>query len=278
MQLGYFGLNSGYKTPFKNPTTHKYCDGVVFEEIISLYKYDESLRELFLKYILKIERHIRSLVSNYFSEKYGEAQSCYLNPANFSSEPCNRSNVSRLIRCLNDLVNVSTDYPYINHQRNTYGNVPLWVAINGLTFGSLSKFYMLLTPDLRVKTAKNFDNVTDEQLKQFLTVITKFRNVCAHGERLYSYKTNEAIPDTNLHIKLKISKKGTQYIMGKQDLFSIVIAFKYLLSDNDFFEFKRHLVKLIKTYTNASVFITENKINELMGFPPKWKSISRCKR
>ena len=54
--------------------------------------------------------------------------------------------------------------------------------------------------------------------------MTKFRNVCAHGERLYSYQTRNDIPDTALHHKLGIPKNGTQYSMGKHDLFAIVIA------------------------------------------------------
>ena len=77
-EIGYFGLIGGYKEPFKNPTTKKYKDGTTFESIVELYKFDENLRELFLKYILKIERHIRSLLSYYFTAKYSENQCFYL--------------------------------------------------------------------------------------------------------------------------------------------------------------------------------------------------------
>ena len=48
-QIGYFALIGGYKSPFKNPTTKKYRDGIAFEDIVALYKFDENLRELFLK-------------------------------------------------------------------------------------------------------------------------------------------------------------------------------------------------------------------------------------
>lgn len=53
-QIRYFSLIGGYKTPFKNPTTQKYKDGTRFENIVALYHFDENLRELFLKYILKL--------------------------------------------------------------------------------------------------------------------------------------------------------------------------------------------------------------------------------
>ena len=51
-EVGYFALVGGYKELYKNPTTKKYKDGTTFEDIVALYKFDENLRELFLKYIL----------------------------------------------------------------------------------------------------------------------------------------------------------------------------------------------------------------------------------
>lgn len=207
-QIGYFSLIGGYKAPFKNPTTRKYKDGTRFEDIVALYYFDENLRELFLKYILKIERHIRALLSYHFTEKHGEQQSEYLNPANYAMNGRNAGGINRLVSTLGNLANHNSDYPYINHQRQMYGNVPLWVLFNGVTFGSLSKFYSFTTQDIQTKVAKNFDKVNRKQLEQYLSVITKFRNVCAHGERLFSYQTRNDIPDTDLHVKLGIPKKA----------------------------------------------------------------------
>ncbi|MDD6673128.1 MAG: Abi family protein [Eubacteriales bacterium] len=277
-QIGYFGLISGYKTPFKNPTTQKYRDGVTFDNIVALYKFDENLRELFLKYLLQIERHIRSLLSNHFTEKYGESQAHYLNKSNYENTAKNRADIDRLVDILDNLANRNRDYPYINHQRSKYGNVPLWVLVSCLTFGSLSKFYILSTQDLRAKISKNFDGVNEKQLHQYLTVITKFRNVCAHNERLYSYHTKDAIPDTALHAKLGISKKGTEYKYGKRDLFALVISFRYLLPNDDFKKFKKSLIKIIKHYLKTSSFLTESELLSMMGFPNNWKRITRYKK
>ena len=67
-QIGYFPLMGGYKHLFKISNTKKYKAGTSFEEIVSLYKFDAELRELFFRYLLQIERHMRSLMSYYFSE------------------------------------------------------------------------------------------------------------------------------------------------------------------------------------------------------------------
>lgn len=273
-EIGYFSLINGYKEPFKNPTTKKYRDGTTFDDIATLYKFDENLRELFLKYILRIERHIRSLLSYHFSAKHGENQSCYLNPSNFNSAPKKQADIQRLINTLKSLVYHNSDYPYLNHHRQTHGNIPLWVLVNCITFGSLSKFYAFTTSDIRVKISKNFASVNEKQLEQYLSVITKFRNVCAHNERLFSYKTKNDIPNTVLHRKLNIPLRGTQYIYGKNDLFAIVIAFRYLLSPKDFRKFKQSLKKIIKHYFDSSSALTESSLFELMGFPVNWDKIS----
>ena len=277
-QIGYFGLIGGYKTPFKNPTTQKYNDGTRFEDIVALYQFDENLRELFLKYILKIERHIRSLLSYHFTEKHGESQSMYLNAANYNSNPRYMNDIHRLITTLDNLANRNSDYPYINHQRQAYGNVPLWVLINGVSFGTLSKFYEYTTQDIQSKVARNFEKVNQRQLEQFLSVMTKFRNVCAHGERLYSYQTRNDIPDTALHQKLSIPKNGTQYSMGKHDLFAIVIAFRYLLPNDDFIRFKTSLAKIIRQYLNSHGALNESTLYKYMGFPANWNKITTYKK
>jgi len=216
-QISYFSLVSGYKELFRNPTTKKYKDGTTFEEIVALYKFDESLRELFLKYLLVIEQQMRSLLSYYFAENYGEDQKHYLSQTSYNYIPKHANGINKLIRTLRDIASDSTNYYYITHQRNKYGNVPLWVLVNVLTFGSITFMYRYLPQKIQIPISKNFDKVNEKELLQYLQVLTKFRNVCAHNERLFSYKTKNDIPDTNLHLKLRIPKKGTQYIYGKND-------------------------------------------------------------
>ena len=272
-EIGYFGLIGGYKEPFKNPTTKKYRKDVCFEDIVTLYKFDENMRELLLKYILKIERHLRSMLSYYFSEKHGECQSHYLNKKNYSSNPRKAYDVSRLIGTLEKLANESCDYPYINHQRQVHKNVPLWVLINGMSFGNLSKFYSLVTPDIQAKVSQNFDMVNEKELGQYLSVMTKFRNVCAHNERLFAYKTRNDIPNTNVHKGLNVKVKGTQYIYGKHDLFAVVIAFKYLIREDDFNKFISMMKQILDHFFSQTNAISRSYMYEKMGFPENWEEI-----
>lgn len=68
-QTSYYSLIGGYKDIFKNPTTKKYKDGTRFEDIVELYYFDELLRQLFLRYLIKVENGIKSQVSYYLQKR-----------------------------------------------------------------------------------------------------------------------------------------------------------------------------------------------------------------
>ena len=94
-RYSYYSLISGYKKEFKNPDTTLYRSDVYFEDIVALYEFDENLRGLFLKYLQKIERQIKSYISYYFCEKYGELQEKYLDIYNYNYIGKNKRDIDR---------------------------------------------------------------------------------------------------------------------------------------------------------------------------------------
>ena len=277
-EISYYSLIGGYKSLFKHNASNKYAHGVTFDELVSFYYFDEELRTLFLKYILHVERHMKSMFSYHFCEKYGEHQSHYLNVNSYNYNKKNQQQVQRLVHSLHKAISVPSQYAYINHSANVHHNVPLWVATNALTFGQISKMYQYATTDLRTKISKNFTNISEKQLHQFVTIIARCRNVCAHGERLFSFRIHETIPDTLLHKKLQIPLKNKCYQYGKQDLFSVVIALRYLISDEDFKAFKSGLTKLITKVLKQCPHLTREQLLKEMGFPENWEKIMRYKK
>ncbi|MEE1242319.1 MAG: Abi family protein [Frisingicoccus sp.] len=277
-KLSYFSLISGYKDLFKHKPSGNYLYGVTFEEITAFYYFDEELRTLFLKYILHVERQLKSMLSYYFCEKYGEPQTAYLNANNYNLHHKTSKNIYRLIHTLNKSISLPSNYKYITHYATIYNNVPLWVATNALTFGQISKMYQYSTTDIRTKVSLNFSNMSEIQLHQFIRILASCRNVCAHGERLYSFRVNEAIPNTILHHKLQLPRKKGQYIIGKKDLFAVVIALRYLIPNNEFKIFRKNLAHLIKNVLKNCPHLTEEKLLKEMGFPKNWIKITRYKK
>lgn len=278
-QNSYFALITGYKHLFKNKTTGNYKDGTNFEDIVALFEFDRDLRELFLKYLCRIERHIRSLISYYFSERYGEAQAEYLNPRNYRYEGSNIDRVNLLVSKLSHTIDdPDSQYEYIRHYVSRNHNVPLWVLLNTVTFGTLSKMYSLLRQDLQIKVSANFPGINERQLAPILNILSRYRNVCAHNERLFSYRLRAGIPDLLLHQKLGIPKTGEQYKLGKSDLFSVVIALRYLLPKDDFLILKKELVLLVEEFKRNTAAIQEKELLAAMGFPENWKDITKYRK
>lgn len=85
------------------------------------------------------------------------------------------------------------------------------------------------------------------------------------------------IPDTILHRKMKLPQNGNKYKCGKNDLFSVVIAFRMLLAKEDFAEFKKSLNQIINQYMKKTGNLNQDLFFKAMGFPENWKNISRYK-
>lgn len=275
--IGYYSLIDGYKDIFYNSMTRTYEKGTNFTDIVALYEFDENLRSLVFKYICHIEQKIRSLISYSFCETFSESQSAYLNSANYNISKKNRHDIAKLISILTFEANQNTEHSYVIYQRNTYGNVPLWVIMKTLTLGQTSKMYSFMLPSIKSKVSVHYGNITEKELIQYLKVLTVFRNICAHNERLFSFETRFEIPDTMLHKKMQIPQKGTQYLYGKHDMFALIIAFRYLLDKEDFKFFKKELTKLFNTFSTATSVAQKNKLLQAMHFPSNWASITRYK-
>ena len=267
---------SGYKAPFKGKDGF-YKPHTTLNDIHALYEYDMELRELFLKYILKIENHIKSLISYSFCAAFGELQTDYLNVNNYDYSTENQDGINTLINKLQEEISDSANHVYLRHQQVNHGNIPLWALIRALTIGTVSKMYSYLKPSNKFQVSREFKDVTEGELARMLNLLSRFRNVCAHNERLYDYVYQKGdIKNTNIHKSLSIRKKKGVYIQGKKDLFAGVIVFKYLLNKKDFESFLDSMIELTDGFLSRTSIIQELQLLKMMGFPENWKEIKEC--
>lgn len=275
--IGYYSLIDGYKDIFYNPMSRTYMTGTKFTDIVALYEFDENLRFLVFKYICHIEQKIRSLISYSFCETFSASQTAYLDISNYNVSPKNKRSISKLISILEYEANQNIEHNYVVYQRNKYGNVPLWIIMKTLTLGQTSKMYSFMLPSIKSKVSIHYNNITEKELVQYLKVLTVFRNICAHNERLFSFRSRFEIPDTILHKKMHIPQKGSQYLYGKHDMFALLITFRYLLSKDEFKILKKELSQLFTKFSTATSVIQKEKLLHSMHFPANWKNITRYK-
>ena len=93
-----------------------------------------------------------------------------------------------------------------------------------MTLGEVSKFYELMKQKDQNAVAKKF-GVREKTLKTYLHNIAIVRNICAHDEKLYDLKLNNAIIKNNIHFNYNLDLLDRKYSNGYKDLFSIIIIF-----------------------------------------------------
>ena len=272
LKIGYFPLINGYKEVFKESNNDQFKRGTTFEDIYELYSFDNDLRNIFLKYILVAERNIKSSLSYHFCKEYGDLQSDYLDVNNYDYTGKKKSVINKMVKIMSGQLRYDSDYVYIRHYMTVYQYVPLWVLMNVLTIGQLSKIYASQKGRIQIKVCQDFGPLKINELGKMLAVMTKFRNVCAHNDRLFDFRTKDALLDRNIYERLQITKEKGRYKYGKNDLYAQVIILKLFLSDEDFRIFFHDLKRCFKKHP------IHKEILEKMGFPENWKRIGRIKK
>lgn len=150
--------------------------------------------------------------------------------------------------------------------------MPLWVLINVMTFGQMSKLYACQKGQIKIKVCNDFGKIKINEFEKMIAISTKFRNVCAHNERLFDFRTKDALLDMNIHKRLHLQRKKDRYQCGKNDLFAEVIILKLLLPDEDFNAFYGELKWCFEHYP------IHKQVLDKMGFPGNWYRIRRIKK
>lgn len=281
----YYNIINGYKYPFldKSVSDDYFVENCTFNEIYALYDFDRSLRNIIFKFILQVENALRTQISYVFS-KYHSSQN-YLCYENFETllemgdpKPLmdQATKIYNLLSCIQQDISKSIKYKeYIRHYVLDYGYVPMWVLVNAIPLNRLSLFYKLMKQKERIEVSQYW-GIMEKDLRQYISLLAFFRNLCAHDERIYCAKSDMLIPDTDTHSYLKIKKDGrNNYIVGKNDLFALIITLKNLLSKDDFnILYNKVNGRIISLKTKLSC-IDVTSILENMGFPDNWNDIKK---
>lgn len=277
---GYYNLVNGYKMLFlqRNPDgsfiiPDTYKPGSTIDEMLQLYYFDAKLRSIVLQNILQIETNLKNLISHSFSKVHGHKN--YLVYENFDiTQSGSAKNITSLIAEIQRQLSGRVTDPSIRHYLTKHGYVPLWVLNNILTLGTISKFYSLMKQPERQEVSKTF-HLQDNELSSILTYLSAVRNVCAHGNRLYCFRsTKRPISNLELHTKLEIPlidrNDGNEFAYGKRDLFAVILIFKILLPKNQFRNTVNRLKKTISNLDKQLSILSIQEVLDCMGFPEDW--------
>lgn len=253
-KYSYYSLINTYKDIFKD-INGNYINNVTFDEIYALFEFDKNLKIVFLKYILEIEYLIRTKVSETISLNYGIKE--YLIESNFDG---NNSHTVEVINKIKEEIKRQKDkHNAVKHYLNVYGYLPPFVLVKILSFGELSKLCNILKQKDRQLISKSF-KISDKLLNQILTNISMIRNICAHNDRLYNFRSKFLISFKNIDSNYIIYDNLTNTYM-------IMKSMELLLSMQQVIDFEKSVSNEISVLRSKIHSLDFNIILKEIGFP-----------
>lgn len=273
LRENYFFI-SGYRHLFmKSSKEIKFISGTTFEELYAMFVFDRRVRNIFFKNLLIIENNIKSLISYQLSKKYGFKEKEYLNPKNFSKDPIKSRQVYDVLNKVKRQIRLNgKQHSATMHYITNYGYIPLWILVKVLSFGIVAELYDILDEADQIEISSIY-NIDVETLIIYLSILSNYRNLCAHEDILYNHRTQKVIPDTRYHYLLNIDMTDDEYNYGKNDLFAVVIILKQLLTDKEFREFANEIGYEIDILEGKTNILPINNFLNKIGFPENWREI-----
>ena len=273
LRENYFFLN-GYRSPFLINGSKRFLDGTTFDELYSLFTFDRYFRNIIFKNILIVENNYKSIFSYVISRKYGYKEKDYLNINNFDRSREKHRQINDLIRKLKRQIMINGyQHQATSHYINNYGYIPMWVGIKVLSFGLVSELYSILKEEDREEISSDY-NLGTQDLEDYLSILSNYRNLCAHEDILYNHETQKGINDTKYHSELNIPQVEGEFIYGKQDIFALIIILKCMLTKDDFKMMMNEIIFEIERLGSRLKVIGVEKVLYRMGFPDNYKEIS----
>lgn len=176
--ISYYRL-SAYCLPFKQHDGFQ--PGIDFNAIAGLYIFDRKLRLLTLDAIERIEVSIRATITQDIAVWLGPFGHTQKN--NFAPPFDHQRFMIELQQ-----EEQRAKETFADHFRRKYTaepHLPVWMATELLSFGSISRLYKAMQPTARQRIAATY-SVDAQFLASWLHALTYLRNVCAHHKRLWN--------------------------------------------------------------------------------------------
>lgn len=264
--INYYRL-SAYFLPFQYKKDNsinkdKFLPNTTFEDIIQLYTFDTELRKIIFEAIESIEVYFRTQIAYYYSASFGAFG--YLNRDTL------RENLHQVFDELQRDILKEKDRSkevFIKHFKKKYNasDLSIWSVVEIISFGSLSKFFMLLKEKEQNKSIEEILGINKYVFFKWFKALSSVRNACAHHSRLWNRTLGVSfeVPKKNLYFK------GMEQSKNKVFFALSVINFILIAIENNEDKFENKLEKLLLKYPQIDL--------NAMGFPKDWQKLELWK-
>lgn len=238
-RLGFYWFPFEKSYPNKKDRTHQFAKGANFDNIVKLYYFDFSLRNILTKYLNRIEINLRTFLTYYVSNMHRGVPTWFVDPAIVSLSYVH--SFDREVYTSKFKLN-----PIIKHHHKVHINdkyAPAWKTIEFMTLGEvIYLFNAIKDQNIKRVISEHFGIKQLVVFNSYLSVIRTIRNYCAHGNILY---------DIALPISIRRGPAGKMSESDYQRLHGAIKVIYYMIgavSKNRQNDLKIELIALFEKY------------------------------
>lgn len=218
-----------------------------------------------LKYILKIEHQLKSVISHSFAKNHkDERYPDYLKNENFDVNLSKADKGKKEKQYASFCKHIDEEYlrqmsngnEMLTHYQNKYENIPPWILVSIFSFGILRSFYYCLS-NKEQNDISRFFGLKPEELNSYLTALNIYRNACAHDERVYNLKLKSKV--------IRRNEKGTKHEYNR--VYVVILILKDMLDASSFMSFYSEFDDYVSELKRSLKSISIEDILRQMGMP-----------
>lgn len=215
---------TGYSRYFQvNPAVgdNRYQPGATFEQIAELIQRDDELRIRLFVPLSEVELAVRARFAHLAGSRFG-TEAFYLRPENYVADT--RATPKRIRGLHRELM--ATSSRMVMHYRGIgkdVERVPIWVAVEVLSFGKLSWMIASLKAEVLRDELADFFGYSRATFPRVLHALSALRNVCAHHGQLWHRNLTIQCP-----LPMNKRERPRDLKFHAQSLYPAVLALKKL--------------------------------------------------
>lgn len=237
LDIGYYRLGF-YWFYFKGRAVN-------FSDIVSLYYLDVDLRHLLIKYLHRIEIHIRTKIIYIVSSYYPN------NPIWFVDRDV--MNIDFINDFQKHYDSIKEANPPLKKHHSKYRNdrfAPAWKTLEFLSLGSIFTIFKNIKDDkLRLEIVKSFGLKKEDIFLNYFYTIKFIRNLCAHSTTLYDCNIPKGVKNSPF---VKIPNENRNSIIAG---IQVILFFLSKISENRCKDLEGKLEELLRNNSNNNTEI-----------------------
>lgn len=176
----------------RSPRADEFVEDATFEAVLALCTFDHELRLCLLNALQQIEVGMRGQIGYQLGKTHSFG---HLNRSALDATACGVTTTAGDVYgdWLTNYQRLAEDArgeEFVKHFHLNYGGeMPIWVATECMTFGSLTRLFSLLNAKDALKIADNLEVRDAGLVHKWMKALNVLRNNCAHNSRVWNRRT-----------------------------------------------------------------------------------------